>query len=102
MCAVKETKSGRESTGRGYPTERGVAPPDQLIALKADLPRVCYGGKWVVSTSEHAVWRTAAVRLRDRLGVARTLQWIDDVNVVKIDRTRSRALLETSSHATAR
>ncbi len=55
-----------------------------------------------MNTSEHAVWRTAAVRLRDRLGVARTLQWIDDVNVVKIDRTRSRALLETSTPATAR
>jgi chromosomal replication initiator protein len=59
-------------------------------------------GKPFVSSSEHAVWRTAAVRLRDRLGVARTLQWIDDVNVVRIDRSRSRALLETSSYATAR
>ncbi len=55
-----------------------------------------------MNSSEHAVWRTAAVRLRDRLGAARTLQWIDDVSVVKIDRSRSRVLLETSSHATAR
>jgi chromosomal replication initiator protein len=34
--------------------------------------------------------------------VARTLQWIDDVNVVKIDRSRGRAIVETSSYATAR
>jgi chromosomal replication initiator protein len=63
---------------------------------------VPYGGERVVNTSELAVWRTAAVRLRDRLGVARTLPWIDDVNVVRIDRRRSRALLEASSTATAR
>ncbi len=55
-----------------------------------------------VNTSEHAVWRTTAGRLRDRLGAARTLGWIDDVNVVRIDRRRSRALLEASTNATAK
>jgi chromosomal replication initiator protein len=54
-----------------------------------------------VNTFDPAVWTTAKSRLRDRLGSARTLEWLEDVALVRIDRARGRAILEAPNQTQA-
>lgn len=50
-----------------------------------------------MTTQVAAVWTAAQARLRDRLGAARTADWLFEVALLKIDRVRARAVIEAPS-----
>ena len=54
-----------------------------------------------MKVQDDAVWKTAQGRLRDRLGAARLLPWVDEIAVANVDRARGWATLEATSYDSA-